>query len=195
MSKMRGRRFGVICILAALWGCFFLYLSDARAGEANSTQYVMGGYFVYGNAHDKDADYDFVSINPYFGWLLTPADRMFTVEFAVEGFYNRHLFEFDNKYEVGVRPILRFHYLYGHRISPFFEVSTAGVLYTNLKVRETGSDLNFTSHVGAGFDVRLWDEWYLNMAYRYRHISNAGLDEDNGGINHHQGLMGLSYHF
>lgn len=195
MNRMRGRRFKVIFILAAIGSCFFLYLSDAQAGDADPPRHVVGGYFVYGNAHDKDIDYDFVSINPYFGWLLTPADERFTLEFAVEGFYNRHLYNFDSKYEIGVRPILRLHYLYGHRISPFFEISTAGVLYTNLKVRETGSELNFTSHIGAGVDVRLWDEWYLNMAYRYRHVSNAGLDGDNAGLNHHQGLMGLSYHF
>jgi lipid A 3-O-deacylase len=195
MSELRGKHTWTILVFVAVLSCFFLYINEAGAGDKKSIRYVAGGYWVYGDADDKISDYDLVSINPYFGWLLTPAEDSFTLEFVLEGFVNRHILHFENKYEVGIRPILRLHYMFGRRVSPFIEASTAGILYTNLNVPETGSPWNFSSHVGAGVDVRLWDEWYFSLAYRYRHISNAGLSEHNAGFNHHQGLLGLAYHF
>ena len=92
-------------------------------------------------------------------------------------------------------PILRWHYGFGERISPFLEASAGGMEYTNLEVHETGSDFNFTNHVGAGVNVRLDPKTVLSLAYRFRHISNGGLAERNSGLEHHQGLLGISFSF
>lgn len=50
----------------------------------------------------------------------------------------------------------------------------------------------FSESVGAGVYLFLNRRMALNVGYRYRHLSNAGLSYPNGGINHHFGMMGFS---
>ncbi len=46
---------------------------------------------------------------------------------------------------------------------------------------DLGGHLQFTS--AAGFDWEVVDDW--TVGYRYQHISNAGLDDSNPGLNMH----------
>jgi len=52
-----------------------------------------------------------------------------------------------------------------------------------------GGHLQFTSAVG--FDCELVDDW--TAGYRYQHISNAGLDDLNPGLNMH--LLAIAHDF
>ena len=52
-----------------------------------------------------------------------------------------------------------------------------------------GTLVQFTSHVGVNWDFS--PHWRLS--YRFQHMSNAGLDSHNPGLNMH--LLGLSYRF
>jgi len=54
---------------------------------------------------------------------------------------------------------------------------------------DLGSKFQFTSAFGVDWDIR--DEWTLG--YRYLHISNAGFDDPNPGLNMH--AVSLFYHF
>ena len=49
--------------------------------------------------------------------------------------------------------------------------------------------------LGAGLQFFLNDSFALTGGYRFRHMSNAGITDDNSGINHHFILVGLSYFF
>jgi hypothetical protein len=55
--------------------------------------------------------------------------------------------------------------------------------------KDFGVPFQFTSHVGLNWDVT--SHWRLG--YRFQHMSNAGLDAHNPGLNMH--MFGLSYLF
>jgi hypothetical protein len=55
--------------------------------------------------------------------------------------------------------------------------------------KDVGTYVQFTSHVGLNWDFAA--HWQL--AYRFEHISNAGLSSHNPGLNLH--VFGLTYRF
>ncbi len=68
----------------------------------------------------------------------------------------------------------------------------AGILYANINRRETRKDLNFNLQPGIGFYYELNADTSLIAEYRHVHVSNAGLHEDNAGMNTHNFLVGVS---
>lgn len=93
---------------------------------------------------------------------------------------------------IGITP-LQFRYVFEPkcRIHPYL-FSGIGFLYANVNRRETRSDWNFNPQVGAGLYYALNDAASLILEYRHVHISNAGLHEDNAGLNAHTFLAGVS---
>jgi len=93
---------------------------------------------------------------------------------------------------VGVTP-LQFRYVLQtrHRFKPYL-FGGAGVLYANINRRETRKDLNFNPQGGAGVYYAFHENTSLILEYRHIHISNAGLHEDNAGVNTHTFLAGVS---
>ena len=93
---------------------------------------------------------------------------------------------------VGVTP-LQFRYVFEPkcRFHPYL-FGGAGILYGDFDRRETGHRLNFNPQFGAGFYYALNDSASLILEYRHIHISNAGMDERNSGLNTHTFLAGLS---
>lgn len=55
--------------------------------------------------------------------------------------------------------------------------------------RNLGTEFQFTSHVG--LECRVWGPW--SLSYRFQHMSNCGISENNPGLNTH--LFGVVYHF
>jgi len=93
----------------------------------------------------------------------------------------------------GVTP-LQFSYSFESpkgRFSPYL-FAGAGVLWANVNRRETRSDTNFNLQGGAGARYRMTERTALILEYRHIHISNAGLHEDNAGLNTHTFLVGVS---
>jgi len=93
---------------------------------------------------------------------------------------------------IGVTP-LQFRYVFEPkcRIHPYL-FGGAGVLTVDLDRRETGNRINFNPQFGTGFYYALNDSASLILEYRHIHISNAGLDERNSGLNTHTFLAGVS---
>lgn len=92
----------------------------------------------------------------------------------------------------GVTP-LQFRYLFEPKwaIHPYL-FAGAGILYGDFDRRETGTRLNFNPQFGAGLYYALNKTTSLILEYRHIHVSNAGLDERNSGLNTHTFLAGLS---
>ena len=67
-----------------------------------------------------------------------------------------------------------------------------GIMYMTLQTIEQGTQFNFNEFAGVGLQYRSKDNRTLLLEYRYRHLSNAGIDESNGGINDHFFLAGFS---
>jgi hypothetical protein len=67
------------------------------------------------------------------------------------------------------------------KVKPFFEIE-GGTLFTNTKVPELTSQVNFTTSAALGMHV-LGEKHDWTAEVRFMHISNAGLATPNPGIN------------
>ena len=92
----------------------------------------------------------------------------------------------------GVTP-LQFRYVFETKYGwkPYL-FAGAGILCSDIDRRETGNRLNFNPQFGAGLYYALGDATSLIFEYRHIHISNAGMDERNAGLNTHTFLLGVS---
>lgn len=80
------------------------------------------------------------------------------------------------------------------RWSPYVTLG-AGVLHAVIHRRETRADTNFNVQGAVGVRWGLTPRTGLLLEYRHIHISNAGLHEDNAGLNTHTFLAGVSREF
>lgn len=93
--------------------------------------------------------------------------------------------------EVGVHPIVfKIDYDAGQRLVPFLIAGT-GVMYTGLQGLELGGPFEFSSFGGGGLHWFLTEQLALSFSYRWRHISNAGIEEPNRGLDTQFFLLGL----
>ena len=69
-----------------------------------------------------------------------------------------------------------------------------GPLWTNFdgRIPEQGSDFNFLVWGGAGASYDLTARWALNAGLRLSHISNAGTESPNGGLNYLLPFIGVA---
>ena len=67
------------------------------------------------------------------------------------------------------------------KVKPFLEIE-GGTLFTNTKVPEGTSQINFTSSAALGMHV-LGEKHNWSAEVRFMHISNAGIASPNPGIN------------
>ncbi len=74
------------------------------------------------------------------------------------------------------------------KVKPFFEIE-GGTLFTNTKVPELTSQVNFTTSAALGMHI-LGEKHDWTAEVRFMHISNAGLATPNPGINTIQVRLG-----
>lgn len=90
----------------------------------------------------------------------------------------------DDATGVEVKPLVLVWNFKGNRlVKPFFEL-TGGLLITSHDVPLNTNNVNFTPQGGPGFHFYTKDRrhaWTLQT--KYMHISNAGLDHKNSGVN------------
>lgn len=68
-----------------------------------------------------------------------------------------------------------------------------GVIYTDFEVEGQGLRFNFNPQIGIGTDIKLNPKAEFFLAARLHHLSNAGLDGENRGIN--SVLLMIGYYF
>jgi hypothetical protein len=177
--------------------------SDATPQEEKSDECLreIGLLTGYGSAplRKKASDYEVIPLLLQFGFDIDPLakklhiDTEGTFEGVIEPFANL-VTKPDTNAEVGFSLLLKYSHNITSRLAPFIEAG-AGMIYTTQHTHEQGTQFNFTPQAGIGLQFLLTKQWALTGGYRYRHLSNAGIDEDNVGIDHHFGLVGLSYFF
>jgi opacity protein-like surface antigen len=98
-----------------------------------------------------------------------------------------------DSFEIGVSPLFA-RLVYGERpLRPFLEVGE-GAVYTDLRKQDLGTRLQFTSQLGGGFEYEIRSGMALGLQVRFRHMSNAGMSNNNPGVNTVYGLLGLTFH-
>jgi lipid A 3-O-deacylase len=85
-------------------------------------------------------------------------------------------------YGAGINPFaFKWIFTKARKIKPYFEIE-GGTLFTNTKVPEGTSQINFTTSGGIGAHF-LGERRNFTAEVRFLHISNAGMTNPNPGIN------------
>ncbi len=102
------------------------------------------------------------------------------VSFGIEGIFT-HFYASNSAMELGGGPYLRYRWVRPW-VQPYAEVGV-GMLYNDLKHYSLSSRLLFSVNGAVGVEIPVADRFGITMGYRFRHISNAGQDEVNPGLN------------
>jgi hypothetical protein len=97
---------------------------------------------------------------------------------------------------VGFAPKIKYTFVALDRIRPYAEFA-GGPFWTDLagKIPEESSQFNFVLMAGFGVSYFLTDQAALNVGYRFNHISNAGMQYPNLGLNASLPYGGFSFYF
>ena len=87
--------------------------------------------------------------------------------------------------------IFDYRYDSGGMFVPFIE-GGEGIVVTTLRNLRIGGPFEFSSQAGAGFHLFFADEDAVTFSFRMRHISNAGIKDENSGLNTYFFAIGLS---
>jgi len=97
---------------------------------------------------------------------------------------------------IGFAPKIKYTFVALDRIRPYAEFA-GGPFWTDLagKIPEESSQFNFVLMAGFGISYFLTDQVALNAGYRFQHISNAGTQYPNLGLNASLPYGGFSFYF
>jgi hypothetical protein len=121
---------------------------------------------------------------------VSDADAPHAVSFGIEGIFT-HFYESNSAMELGGGPYLRWRWVRPW-VQPYAEVGV-GMLYNDLKHYSLSSRVLFSVNGAVGVEIPLTDRLGLTAGYRFRHISNAGQDPVNPGLNANIICTGLTF--
>lgn len=94
----------------------------------------------------------------------------------------------------GLAPMVRYNFLTGSRFIPFLQAG-AGVIALDANLREQSDGVNFILQSGVGFHYFISQRTALTGEWRFHHISNADIHENNLGINSSLVMLGVTFFF
>lgn len=155
----------------------------------------------FGKAHLRvRGGYEFIPVFAGFNFDLKPwAERINLCpqglfEFQLEPFVSA-VYEPQTNIEVGNTFMFKFGVLpETSKLQPYINMGV-GFLYMSQHTNEQAKQFNFLEQGGIGAYYFFKEGVALNMNCRIRHISNAGLDVPNQGINSLLYLLGITYRF
>lgn len=171
-------------------------MTDLAHGDRTGLR-ELGFRVEYGSSTQRNIQV--VPFSVHAGWLFpdcidAPLARLnLDLEYRVEGWI-AGVTGPQNAIEVGINPIgFKLAYDAGQRVVPYFAAGI-GVLYTGLQGVGIGGPFQFNETAGVGVEIFLERDLSLTLGYRYRHVSNADIYEDNRGIDTQFGTIGLSWY-
>jgi lipid A 3-O-deacylase len=161
----------------------------------------MTGYGLSNALGASKPGIDFATLMPRFGYVFAELDRTPPLKgsFAAVVEAVPALVAFEDVHTIyagGFNLLLRYDVATGTRLVPFLEAG-AGVLLSTPQSRDStsqfaASQFNFTLQVAPGIRYFLSKRAAVSIEYRFHHISDAGLTEDNPSINSDFILLGFS---
>lgn len=149
------------------------------------------------NLLGSQVEHDFILGNVNAGWIFTDVvcpDHWWGGNWELRG----ELFgggQIDpSRYVIGLTPALRYHFATGTPFVPFFQAG-AGVSATDVRGPDLSTDFEFNLMIGGGVNYFITDNVALGLEYRLFHLSNAGIESPNTGVNSHAILAGVSWWF
>ena len=160
-------------------------------GEYDWQVWTGGGHGINGSQHGDGV----FNLGGRFGLILTaphgPGFLAGRLEYAVDVVPIFVVAQRTNTaYGAGINPFAFKWMLIAHKnVAPYFEIG-GGTLFTNTKVPENTSHVNFTT--GGAMGVHFLRKRYnWSAEVRFMHISNAGIATPNPGINTIQVRLGF----
>jgi opacity protein-like surface antigen len=151
--------------------------------------------FAYGKNTQK-ATVRLFSLLPHWGiFLVRPGQKLGPVglSFVVEGIVS--VADADQTgFELGFTPMLKASVLLFPGVLAFVE-GGAGMITESIDSPALAEAFNFTPQAGGGFDIALNPQLALQVAYRFRHSSNAGIYKENPAFNVNFFMAGLNYYY
>ncbi|MFM8409474.1 MAG: acyloxyacyl hydrolase [Alphaproteobacteria bacterium] len=128
-------------------------------------------------------------------WLDKPLLRWhLDFQYVLEAWAGGTHSPYTSAFEIGVNPIsLRLAWDRGQQFVPYLQ-GGLGVMYTSLQGVRTGGPFEFDELFGIGIEAFVTKRFALTVEYRYRHMSNAGIYEDNRGLDTQFVLFGITEH-
>jgi lipid A 3-O-deacylase len=171
--------------------CTLLAQAGPQEGGHEFQIWAGGGH---GTSGSQSGDGVF-NIGFRYGWILTdahgPGFLRGRFEYAVDVVPLFLVAQSTNTaYGFGVNPFaLKWNFASHRSVVPYIDVG-GGALFTNVKVLEGTSHVNFTPSGALGVHF-LRRKYNWSAEVRYMHISNAGISRPNPGINTVQVRLGL----
>jgi|UniRef100_A0A7C5ALG6 hypothetical protein len=194
MQKKKVAFLSVFMVLVYLW----TKPSLAKAAEFHlaDCHYLLGLRLAYGH-HLGSPKANFYSLLPRWGVLLVRPGGAHLggvgLSFEIEGIVSVAEAE-DTGYEIGFTPLVKLTFPLSPGLHLFFE-GGAGIIGENFRHPTVPHAFNFTPQVGAGLEIALASRLGLNLAYRFRHSSNAGIYKENPAFNVQFFQVGISYFY
>lgn len=174
------------------------YLKGTRETE------VLGGAFTSVDyATRKRPQFDFALADARYGWMLNqPRAGIFfgNEEFLIDAFAGPIL-KGPGTVMAGATFVLRHNFVTRADafLVPYFQMGLGG-LYSDAADADRvqfgiGTTFEFNLQATIGARWKLDRAWALHTEFGYRHISNAGLDSRNGGVDAVGGLIGIGRMF
>ena len=186
------RKLFATLVFATLFNAPSLRAQAGPVEGGNEIQVWTGGGHGINGVQSGDGVWN---VGLRYGLILTaphgPGFLRGRLEYAVEAVPLFLVFQKTNTaYGAGVNPFAFKWVLDTHRsVIPYFELG-GGTLFTNTKVPEGTSRINFTSSGAFGLHF-LGNKHTISAEVRFMHISNAGLATLNPGINTIQFRLGF----
>lgn len=162
-------------------------------------KHKWGFEFGYGEQGDLKVDYYYKVYTLQYQYYFTLVGKeKWALEFLAQPQFNFSQFKETN----GSPTITRGHeygfnggflirgFLWEDRISPYFVISAGPHHVSGVPDRQAPGFI-FSDNSFFGLSIGLKESLYLDLRFGFRHISNAGLQNPNGGINNWVGNAGF----
>lgn len=208
------------CVLIAL--SLLLFSPVVRAGEdqfsdkaaaslrdlgflkgTREFEMLGGAFYSIDDVTRTRPEIDYAVASARLGWMLNDlrSSGFFAgnEEFLIEAF-GGPIFTGPGNVVAGATLILRHNFVMHEDawFVPFFQIGAGGV-YNDVDRNDTqvsiGLPVEFNLQTSLGTRFRLNRAWSIDSEFEYRHISNAGTDRRNGGVDSVGFLVGLGHMF
>ena len=146
----------------------------------------------------EEDDFRVIPLFVNFGYDLNDAigldDHKGDLLFGLEPFVN-WIHEPEDSVEAGIGIFLRYEYPLFEATDLYLEIG-AGPMYFGIDTKLQGDrGFTFLDQFGAGFKWYFAEGKSINLGYRFRHISSAGIREPNKSINSHAVIVSISKYY
>jgi lipid A 3-O-deacylase len=172
-------------------------VGDGFHKHAGQVGIVAGGGYglrVFGGRRDHDVAFGAVDLGTMISGPVCK-DHFWHGNFELLGdFFGGAQFNGHTAYIVGLAPILRYNFATGTRFVPFVG-GGAGATLTDIRKPDLSTDFEFNVQVGIGMHWFIKPHLAATLEGRWLHLSNAGIDSPNQGVNTSMLLIGANWFF